>query len=307
MSSCLSEEILQAQIDGELTEDAARRAVAHLAKCAGCAGRSAEAQQSFSEISSKLDDHLAVNIPAERLSALVEDIVAETAAPTVARPSPISFFWRAGLAAASLLIAMGVVVWLVLTAPKPKQVAIAPLQEKTDGANQSGSRDPETGLQPANATGRTGSGKKRKSKSPQLASDPVPRFSPVPEPPAPAIGSREGAYYFDFETTRHLEKAQVLLRSFENASSPSAKELAYDKRVSRDLLLRNILLRREAEASENAPAKALLGSLEPLLLDIANLPAKPASGDLASVKRRIRKSEIVAALQVYSTLTTSLD
>ncbi len=77
--------------------------------------------------------------------------------------------------------------------------------------------------------------------------------------------------------------------------------------MSKELLLRNILLRREAESSENAPAKSLLGSLEPFLLDIANLPPRPAPGDLASVKRRIRKSEIVAALQVYSTPTTSLE
>jgi hypothetical protein len=77
--------------------------------------------------------------------------------------------------------------------------------------------------------------------------------------------------------------------------------------VSKELLLRNILLRREAESSENAPAKSLLGDLEPLLIDIANLPARPAPGDLASVKRRIRKSEIVVAMQVYSAPTTSLE
>jgi hypothetical protein len=66
-------------------------------------------------------------------------------------------------------------------------------------------------------------------------------------------------------------------------------------------------LRREAEGAENAPAKSLLSSLEPLLIDIANLPARPVSGDLASVRRRIRKSEIVVALQVYSTPTTALE
>jgi hypothetical protein len=98
-----------------------------------------------------------------------------------------------------------------------------------------------------------------------------------------------------------------LLRSFENASYLDAKELAYDKRVSRELLLRNILLRREAEASENAPAKSLLGLLEPLLLDIANLPAKHAAGDLASIKKRIQKSDVVVAMRIYSMPTASLD
>jgi hypothetical protein len=307
MSFCLSEETLQAYLDGELTEGAARRAMAHLAECAGCARRIAEARQALSAISSKLDDHLLVNIPVERLRARFEDIVAEAVAEPVTRPSPISFSWRAAPAVASLLITvtMAVVVWLVLIAPKPEQVAIAPPQEKTTSANQPASREPETGQQPVNAPGRKDIGARRKSKSARLASSP--RFAPIPEPPAPARGLREGAYFFDLETTMHMEKAQVLLRSFENASDPDAKELAYDKRVSRELLLRNILLRREAEASENAPAKSLLGLLEPLLLDIANLPAKPAAGDLASIKKRIRKSVVVVAMQIYSTPTASLD
>src|SRR5262245_1078640 len=307
MSFCLSEEILQRRLDGELNEKAARRAIAHLAECAECARRSAEARQSLCEISSRLDDHLPVNIPVERLCARVEDVIAESVATPVARPSTISFSWRAGLAAASLLLTMGVVAWLFLTTPKPEQVAIAPLQEKTDGARLPESRDHESGRQPANAHRRKGGVTKPKSKSPQLSSSPVNRLRLIPEAPAPAEGAREGDYFLDFETTRHLEKAQVLLRSFANATSPSAEDLAYDKRVSRELLLRNILLRREAEGSENAPAKSLLGSLEPLLLDIANLPARPAAGDLASVKWRIRKSEIVAALQVYSAPTTSLE
>lgn len=300
MSFCLSEEILQALLDGELTEKAAGRATAHLAECAECARRSAEARQALSAISSKLDDHLPVNIPVERLLSLVETVVAETVATPVARPSLFLFSWRVGLVAASLLLTLGVVVWLALTTPRPEPVAIAPPREKTDGAGRPGPVATET-----NAPGRKGGGTKPKSKSPQLASSP--RFAPIPEPPAPAVAAREGDYFFDFETTRHLEKAQVLLRSFANASSPGAEDLAYDKRVSKELLLRNILLRREAEGSENTPAKSLLGSLEPFLLDIANLPAKPAAGDLASVKRRIRKSEIVVALQVYSAPTTSLD
>ena len=167
MSFCLSEEILQAHIDGELSEDAARRAMAHLAECAGCARRSVEAQQSLSEISSRLDDHLPVNIPVERLCARVESVVAETVAPNVARSFPISYFWRASLVAASLLITVGVVAWLVLTTPKPKQLANAPLQEKAAGTapTRPGLADTETGGLPANTHGRKGGGTKRKPKS----------------------------------------------------------------------------------------------------------------------------------------------
>jgi anti-sigma factor RsiW len=129
MNFCLSEETLQAHIDGELTEGAARKAMAHLAECASCARRIAEARQALSEISSKLDDHLPLNIPVERLCARFDDIVAEAVAAPVAHPSPISFSWRAAPAVASLLLATGVVAWLFLTTPKPEQVAIAPQRQ----------------------------------------------------------------------------------------------------------------------------------------------------------------------------------
>ncbi len=305
MSFCLSEEILQAHLDGELTGNAARRAMAHLDECPGCARRSIEAQQSLSAISSRLDDHLPVNIPVDRLRSCVEAAVAETVAKTVTPPSPISFFWRTGLVAASLLITMGVGVWLVLKTPEQKQAVIAPTPEKTDHANPPETRDLETKGKPANAPGPKGAVTKRKPKSRQIATSPGFVMTSIPDPAA--AGSPGDASFFDFETTRHLEKAQVLLRSFENASSSSAEELAYNKQVSRKLLLRNILLRREAESSENTPAKSLLTGLETLLLDIANLPARPVAGDLVSVKKRIRKSEIIIAMQVYSAPTTALE
>jgi hypothetical protein len=49
----------------------------------------------------------------------------------------------------------------------------------------------------------------------------------------------------------------------------------------------------------------LLGSLEPFLLDIANLPDRPSNDDVRSIKERMHKKEIVAALQIYSAPTLS--
>lgn len=113
----------------------------------------------------------------------------------------------------------------------------------------------------------------------------------------------EGLAYFDLETAKHLEKAQMLLRSFKNVSLESddyAAEASYEKEVSRGILQKNVLLRRNAEAKGNLPAEELLGSLEPLLLDIANLPVKPSQEDVRSVKERIQKTEIITTLQIYS-------
>ncbi|HEX5734842.1 MAG TPA: hypothetical protein VF131_18570 [Blastocatellia bacterium] len=112
-----------------------------------------------------------------------------------------------------------------------------------------------------------------------------------------------GLAYFDLETAKHLERAQMLLRSFKNVSLESddyVAEASYEKQLSRSILRKNVLLRRNAEAKGNLPAEELLGSLEPLLLDIANLPEKPSQEDVRTVKERIQKTEIITTLQVYS-------
>lgn len=106
----------------------------------------------------------------------------------------------------------------------------------------------------------------------------------------------------DSGTSRHVEQAQVLLRSFRNARAggdgPATTEIAYEKRRSKELLYRNILLRREAASRGNVEVESLLSNLEPILIDIANLPDKPAQDEVRSITERMRKKNIVAMLQV---------
>ena len=112
--------------------------------------------------------------------------------------------------------------------------------------------------------------------------------------------------FIDAETARHIERAQLLLRAFRNTKETATQdipEIAYDRERSRGLLSTNILLRRDAEAKGNLPAEELLGTLEPFLLDIANLPDKPSNDDVRSIKDRMHKKEIISALQVYSAPT----
>jgi hypothetical protein len=109
--------------------------------------------------------------------------------------------------------------------------------------------------------------------------------------------------FIDVETARHIERAQLLLRSFRNTRDAGPRpeaDLSYEKQGSRELLYKNVLLRRDAEAKGNLPVEELLGSLEPFLLDIANLPDKPSGNDVRSIKERMQKKEIVSALQIYS-------
>ena len=172
----------------------------------------------------------------------------------------------------------------------------------------------ETHRQQTAANGRNRSGAGRHRGKPRRASDisdPDPfkvsedTFD-LTEPPMVStviIEPGERVTFFDSETTRHLEQAQVLLRSFKNASFSRAEaisDLAYEREKSRELLYRNIMYRRDAEADGNAPVTALLSELEPFLLDIANLPERPSSSDLKFIKERLQRNEIVIALQVYS-------
>jgi hypothetical protein len=105
------------------------------------------------------------------------------------------------------------------------------------------------------------------------------------------------------EIARHVEKAQMLLRSFKNvrlAETEHAPDISYEKGQARKLLYRNMILSREAAAQGNSPAGKLLSALEPILLDIANLPDHPTDADVRSIEQRMRKKEIMTALQVHS-------
>lgn len=115
--------------------------------------------------------------------------------------------------------------------------------------------------------------------------------------------------FLDPETTRHIERSQFLLRDFRNlqlSAKAKALDVSYEKERSKKLLGDNILLRRNAESTGNVPVEDLLGSLEPILLDIANLPEKPAADDIRAIRERIQRKEIIATLQVYSAQAVSI-
>ncbi len=117
------------------------------------------------------------------------------------------------------------------------------------------------------------------------------------------------ASLFTPETIKHFEKAQLMLRSFRNASATKGSaeiDLAYEKQLSQRLLYQNILLRRDAEMKGNLPTEEALGDLEPFLLDIANLPDKPSRDELDGIRERLRRKELIASLQISSAQPAAL-
>ena len=116
------------------------------------------------------------------------------------------------------------------------------------------------------------------------------------------------AAYIDAEVASHIEEAELLMRSFRNikpTGEQTAVDVSYEKQLSKELLAKNMLLRRSAENRKNLTVEDLLNSIEPLLLDIANLPDSPAQDDVRSIKDLIQRQEVVAALQFYSVKASS--
>jgi hypothetical protein len=120
----------------------------------------------------------------------------------------------------------------------------------------------------------------------------------------PGVLSSELAYLDvdDQDTVNHLEQTQNLLRSIRNVTVSDGDEeidVTYDKALSQRLLNENVVLRRDAEMKAKFPTKTLLADLEPLLIDIANLPDHARPEEVRAIKERVDKTEIVAALIEY--------
>jgi anti-sigma factor RsiW len=106
---------------------------------------------------------------------------------------------------------------------------------------------------------------------------------------------------------RHAERVERLLRSFRNArltESESTLDVADARRLSKRLLYTNITLRREAAGVGDLPVEGWLDSIEPILLDISNLPNNPSPDAVGSIKERIRRRQLVGILQAQGMLAT---
>ena len=137
------------------------------------------------------------------------------------------------------------------------------------------------------------------------------RLAPQP-PPASAVapfaaGSfRAAAADPSHRIGRHAERVERLFRSLRNArltENDPTLEVADARRLSKRLLYTNIALRREAATAGDLPVEGLLESLEPILLDISNLPVTPSPEAVGSIKERIRRRQLVGVLQARAMLT----
>lgn len=100
---------------------------------------------------------------------------------------------------------------------------------------------------------------------------------------------------------QHVERMQLLFLSLKNIGGEGQTlDVSYEKKLSRRLLNYNVLLRREAGSKGDLPLEELLGSIEPVLAEIASLPEQASRADVSQIKERIRKKGVGVLLNAYS-------
>jgi Putative zinc-finger len=302
-NDCLS--LLEMYIDGEAGERNADQVREHLMKCESCSGEF-EALTAESELYQRYDRDLQIS------PAIWNGIAARIATQTAAKSKPSFTEWFAGLfaipslkfaipavALVAIALVLGVAYWRTRqpVAP-PDQIAKSNIVTPPAPINI-GPDQPAKTTRPVAATA-TG-----KRPDEVLAANNK----------RPVSKNRRGdnqsdvlftdAAYTDVEdrdTATHLQQAQDLLVSIRNiqfSDDDQEVDVTYEKAESRRLLNENVVLRRDAEMAGKFPAKSVLGSLEPFLIDIANLPEKATPNDVRQIKDRVQKTEIVAELRGY--------
>jgi hypothetical protein len=280
MSDCLSDETLQAWLDGELRREKADAVQLHVTTCASCAANAKSARQALSLADDGWEDALPMTIPEVQLRDRIDEAMAGTMETELPGRSNPALHW--GLAAAAVVLAFGLMFLMrsspQITSPSVPPEKVAPLPS-----------DDSPPKAPVAVAANKPDSADRSTKQESLS-----REVPV-RPARPAVRGNTARA----ETRRHLEQSQQLLHSIRNTEVETA-DWAYELQLSRKLLNRNRLLRRSAALKEDAMAERLLVHLEPILIDIANLTEQPVPDEIASIKALIQDQSIIPELRLYA-------
>lgn len=328
--TCPHTENISYLIDGELSSAEVLRLERHVNECLECQ----QARSDFLNLRSQIvafDG--AIDRPASEraLAEVLAKIHVPTAMPARSTNSPGLFSalrFKPVFAALALLVLGGVFSFLIY---RNTSRQVATNQSKgAEGSisdqkgNKASSPTPASEASPSPSTANTDdSVKSDESKKPKQKSGPpveVPKMRKAPTDlispwsnQAIAVNTTPEEIHFEPDdaanegtlTMRHLGQSELLLRSFRNirtAGAGSSPEVGYERRRAQRLVYQNILLRREADAKGDVQLATLLDSLEPILLDIANLPERPLEDDVRAIKERLQRKNLVAMLQVNSTV-----
>lgn len=314
--SCNFTEKISSLIDGELTQAEAREVERHLLSCGECEQLRADFLNLRSEIAG-FETSLQPAVQNRALKKILS--AAERYVPV--RRLQWSFATPA-IAFVALLIA-GAVLSLSLfpsSDNSPKSTIRAELHAPTPLPTPS----VEPKASPEESPKPSPSKELKETNNPRPAPTPAKRppvrepkpgeqFAAIPESVRPPDARPADIRPADAQTmtAMHFGKSETLLLGFRNVrlNEPgSAEELAYERKRAQQLVYQNMMLRREAGASGDVQTESLLESLEPILLDIANLPDKPNKDAVRVIRERVERKNIVPLLRVNSmALARALD
>jgi len=314
--SCDFTEKISQLIDGELSEVEARDVQRHLTQCAVCQ----EARADFLSFRSEISNYSPSLHPAAQADALRRILGQPVEQPRITPAKP-KLGWRWGfapraIAFASFILIAALAGFIVYRAVQNRQVeppqitqknplpVFVPTPQGTPSNHEPLHADPP------------------KSDSGPAKSKQIRRISPLvrdgsniaqvqPDADTTEPSNTEKAGDIQALTAMHLQKSELLLRAFRNVRSAKGgrpAEIDYERKLAQQLIVRNMMLKREADASGDIQVSSLLENLEPILLDIANLPKSAGTDDIRVINDRVERKNIVALLQVNSTvLARALD
>jgi negative regulator of sigma E activity len=319
--TCNQTEKVSLLIDGELPPLEIAGVKEHVQECSDCRA----AHESFLLLRSQLNSY-ARTVDAAAIDAALAKIISPRdryAAPVVSRG------WRERLAAfyadafiprfaaAAALIVLAVTIGIValllkresleLAHVSPPNPITAGLPDQVADAHKPQAQKPGSGL-PTRPSDKAEKPKPAQTparnvpRAPRRRTERAPNYSAIEDNVATNNQSLEGAEV-ELITARHLEQSELLLRAFRNVKSANrgkAPEIRYERQRAQKLLYQNMLVRREADAKGDVQVSALLGSLEPILLDIANLGDKPRNEEVVAIKDRVERKSLVPLLQINS-------
>jgi predicted anti-sigma-YlaC factor YlaD len=307
--SCNFTEKVSLLIDGELAPAEAREVERHLQSCSECE----ELRADFLNLRSQITSFETSLQPAVQNRALKKILSREHRVPALQWA-----FGAQAIAFATLLIVgaiIGLIIYQTKRDPAPRETAVvqtpAPVPSATVETIKRSSPEasPEASPEPARNPAQPKKDDKETRRPAPVKR--LPAREPKPGEQFAAIPDRVRSADAETMTAIHFEKSETLLRAFRNVRMDepgAAEEVSYERKRAQQLVFQNMMLRREADAAGDVQVSSLLESLEPILIDIANLPDKPDAHAVRTIRERVERKNIVGLLQVNSTaLARALD